>query len=423
MSGTRPEEARPEWLPRSVLVLGLARSGRAAALALARRGVAVVAADRSPDADPGRLAAAGVELRLGSEEESLLEGVDLVVKSPGVPAESPLVAAGAHARDPALERGRARLPPARRGARSIGVTGTNGKTTTTELLGAILRAAGRAGRGRRQRRPRAHRRRRGGRARLVARLRAVELPARGRPHARLRRRRAAQPRARPPRPARHLRRLPRGEAPHLRARPGAASSRAGSASTGSSSPPTTRCPPSRACPASTTARTPPPQPPPRAPPGVGGRRDRRGAAHLPRRPAPARARAGAPRRPLGQRLEGDEHRRRPPRRRRLRRRSAPPDPRRLAQGRGLRALRARPAGGRSLDLPDRRRHRRARAALDAAGRGYVRAGDLATAVVRAAADAQPGDVVLLSPACASFDQFENFEHRGDAFRQLVEELA
>jgi UDP-N-acetylmuramoylalanine--D-glutamate ligase len=61
--------------------------------------------------------------------------------------------------------------------------------------------------------------------------------------------------------------------------------------------------------------------------------------------------------------------------------------------------------------------------LDEAEVGYVEADDLATAVGAAARAAAPGDVVLLSPACASFDQFENFEARGDAFRRLVEELS
>jgi UDP-N-acetylmuramoylalanine--D-glutamate ligase len=46
-------------------------------------------------------------------------------------------------------------------------------------------------------------------------------------------------------------------------------------------------------------------------------------------------------------------------------------------------------------------------------------GDLAHAVLRAANDAQPGETVLLSPACASFDQFKDYEARGDAFRTLV----
>jgi len=61
-------------------------------------------------------------------------------------------------------------------------------------------------------------------------------------------------------------------------------------------------------------------------------------------------------------------------------------------------------------------------ALDAAGRSYVRSGTLAGAVEAAARDAQAGEVVLLSPACASYDQFRNFEERGEEFRRLVANL-
>jgi len=50
------------------------------------------------------------------------------------------------------------------------------------------------------------------------------------------------------------------------------------------------------------------------------------------------------------------------------------------------------------------------------------AGDLATAVAHAAAAAVPGDIVLLSPACASFDQFSDYEARGDSFRDIVRAL-
>ena len=50
------------------------------------------------------------------------------------------------------------------------------------------------------------------------------------------------------------------------------------------------------------------------------------------------------------------------------------------------------------------------------------AGTLNRAVAQAFAQARPGDVVLLAPACASFDQFENYEHRGHIFKQLVHEL-
>src|SRR5947209_18691306 len=53
----------------------------------------------------------------------------------------------------------------------------------------------------------------------------------------------------------------------------------------------------------------------------------------------------------------------------------------------------------------------------------VHAESLDSAVQRASASAQPGDIVLLAPACASFDQFRNYEHRGKVFKDLVQRLA
>ncbi len=114
-----------------MLVLGLARSGKAASSALERRGVEVVGADRE----------------LGNDDElALLDGVELLVKSPGVPRESPLVAEAERRELPIwseVELGYRLLEP-----RLVGVTGTNGKTTTAELLGAITGApvAGNVGR-------------------------------------------------------------------------------------------------------------------------------------------------------------------------------------------------------------------------------------------------------------------------------------
>jgi len=53
----------------------------------------------------------------------------------------------------------------------------------------------------------------------------------------------------------------------------------------------------------------------------------------------------------------------------------------------------------------------------------VRAETLEAAVRRAAATAEAGDIVLLAPACASFDQFQNYEHRGRVFKEAVRDLA
>ena len=113
-----------------VLVLGLARSGRAAQTALEAGGTEVVAADRT----------------LGNDEDlALLDGVEVLVKSPGVPGEASLVVAAREREIPVwseIELASRLLPNP-----IVGVTGTNGKTTTTELLGAMLgaRTAGNVG--------------------------------------------------------------------------------------------------------------------------------------------------------------------------------------------------------------------------------------------------------------------------------------
>jgi UDP-N-acetylmuramoylalanine--D-glutamate ligase len=102
--------------------------------------VHVVGVDRREDVDAGRLREAGVEVVLGADDFELLDGVDLLVKSPGVPPAAPLAAA-------ARERGVTVWSEVELGFRLLanpilGVTGTNGKTTTSELLGDIFRAAG-----------------------------------------------------------------------------------------------------------------------------------------------------------------------------------------------------------------------------------------------------------------------------------------
>jgi UDP-N-acetylmuramoylalanine--D-glutamate ligase len=399
------------------LVLGLARSGQAAALALARRGEPVIAVDRSADVDLGRLAAAGVEVRLGTEEDSSLEGMDVLIKSPGVPADAPLVAAARAHGVPVWSEvelgGRLLSNPI------LGVTGTNGKTTTCELLGMMLRApvAGNVGR--------ALCDLDGAVAAdewIVCELSSFQLED----IEEFRPRIAVLLNLEPDHLDRHgsfdayrdakLRIFENQTAEDTAVVP------VGFAAVGDGR----RVEFAGADPLPAEPRIP------------GGHNRENAAAAT----AAARA-AGVPDERIAEAL-----------------RSFPGVPHRLeevAQIGGVRfvndskatnAAAARRAiasyeealhlilGGLGknesyAELAADLRDRGARAYLigaaadelaEALDSPFERSGDLATAVRSAAAAARPGDVVLLSPAAASYDQFENFEARGDEFRRLVEEL-
>ena len=126
-----------------VAVLGYRRSGRAAARLLREAGAEVRVTDTAAldELGVGEGEIPGGDAWIGTEDPAVLDGVDLVVASPGVPPSNPILAK-------ALDSGRPVRSELELGwwftdAPVVAVTGTNGKTTTTELLGAMGKAAGR----------------------------------------------------------------------------------------------------------------------------------------------------------------------------------------------------------------------------------------------------------------------------------------
>lgn len=134
------KEVRPSPPKGPFLVVGLARSGQAVARLLAGRGETVRAVDSGHPEEAAGLEGAGVEVFLDTDGVAQLERTRTVVKSPGVPREAPVIAT-------ALERGievvgEMELAWRQLPNRFLAVTGTNGKTTTVELLGHLYRTAG-----------------------------------------------------------------------------------------------------------------------------------------------------------------------------------------------------------------------------------------------------------------------------------------
>ena len=365
-----------------------------------------------------------------AEEETLTQGIDLVVKSPGVRADVPLIAA-------ARARGVPVWDELELGARLlsnpiVAVTGTNGKTTTTRAPRRDVPGRRAARRGRRQHRSCAHLARRL-RSRpdawVVCEVGVFQLDDMQVFHPRI----GVLVNLEPDHLDRYgdVRALRGDEAPDVRAPDrGRHRSRARADSA--------------TCPARRTrrrVRRRRPAPGRAVDPGRsqsrerGGRdrggargrrvrrRDRASASETSTASSTASRTSRARRRALRQRLQGDERGRGAARDRGASSRDAARHPRRPRQARELRATLAAAfrEGDRAYLIGEAAEE--IAAALVAAGVRTVRAGDLETAVARAtAAAASPGDVVLLSPACASFDQFRDFEARGDAFRELVEAL-
>jgi UDP-N-acetylmuramoylalanine--D-glutamate ligase len=130
------------------VVMGAGRSGLAAAQFLARQEQAVVLTDSRPEPGPALeewLAAAGIPGVWGSHPEALLEDCGELIISPGIPRTAPFVAEALARGIPVIgevELAHRLLRSRRDGGRVLAVTGTNGKSTTTDLTAHLLKASG-----------------------------------------------------------------------------------------------------------------------------------------------------------------------------------------------------------------------------------------------------------------------------------------
>jgi UDP-N-acetylmuramoylalanine--D-glutamate ligase len=134
-----------QWNGAKVVVVGLAKSGIAAARLLAQRGARVVGNDRATagelDGEALALRELGVELALGGHDAGRLSSADAIVVSPGVP-DLPALQSAAAAGVPII--GEVEFAASFLRGTLIGITGTNGKSTVTTLLGDMCQRTGRA---------------------------------------------------------------------------------------------------------------------------------------------------------------------------------------------------------------------------------------------------------------------------------------
>ena len=137
-------KAKENWQGKRVLVLGMARSGIAVAQLLCRFGAVPLLNDRKTEQELGETLAPLRELpcewHLGEDAETLLPQCDVLLISPGVPIDSPIVLKAREMNIPVT--GELEVASQLCEGTLVALTGTNGKTTTVSLLGEIYRAMG-----------------------------------------------------------------------------------------------------------------------------------------------------------------------------------------------------------------------------------------------------------------------------------------